>query len=75
MPKYIKAKKRIFIIGPSGHGKSVGDTCHIVATTFSSKPLSEVYDLDLYQEVNSTGSLVEAKALAKKYGSLRPKVI
>jgi len=63
--------KRIFIVAPNYDG----DTLHQVCETKKRGRLLDIYQLDHYEEIDSTDNLKDAISIAKKHGAKRPSII
>ena len=63
---------RYFIIAPTLYGNEIYKVC----STKSNYRFCEIYDMDLYEEVEQFGTLKEAKDFARKeFGCKRPFVL
>ena len=67
--------KRLFIVGPTGYGQSLGDTLHHVCETKARGSYDDIYMEDKFTILTSVGSLQMAIKRAKKMGAKRPFVM
>ena len=71
----IATRARLFIVAPTQAGEGNGDVLHKVCQTLHRRSFLDVYQKELYEEMESFGSLKDAVECCRRMGAKRPFVL